>query len=174
MIGFGSSGKVYKGVHKDGKKFAVKLLYGMPGLNDDQFQNEFNYLKRLDHQNIVRLVGRCNETKEKLVNHMGKLVLAEKRYTALCLEYMHNGSLDNYISDEYSGHSWSTRYKIIKGICEGLKYLHEELKPPIYHLDLKPANVLLDKNMLPKISDFGLSKLFGEEQTQIISNDRGT
>ena len=62
-------------------------------------------------------------------------------------------------TDEYNGHDWRIRYGIIKGICNGLKYLHE-LKPSMYHLDLKPANVLLDKNMVPKIADFGLSRLF--------------
>ncbi|KAF7076345.1 hypothetical protein CFC21_081009, partial [Triticum aestivum] len=64
------------------------------------------------------------------------------------------------------GHGWNTRYAIIRGICKGLKYLHEELESPIYHLDLKPANVLLDEDMTPKIADFGLSRFFfGEEQT---------
>jgi serine/threonine protein kinase len=69
-------------------------------------------------------------------------------------------------TDEKSGHGWPTRYAIIKGICEGLEYLHEELKPdPIYHMDLKPANILLDDKMSPKLADFGLSRLFGEDQT---------
>ena len=70
-------------------------------------------------------------------------------------------------TDAFNGHDWLTRYRIIKGICNGLKYLHQELKPPMYHLDLKPANVLLGENMLPKMTDFGLSRLFGEEQTRI-------
>lgn len=63
---------------------------------------------------------------------------------------------------------------LIKGICMGLKYLHEELESPIYHLDLKPANILLDENMMPKIADFGLSRLFGEECTQITKSYFGT
>jgi serine/threonine protein kinase len=79
-----------------------------------------------------------------------------------------------YNTDEYDGLDWHTRYAIIKGICMGLKYLHEELKPPIYHLDLKPANVLLDEKMVPKIADFGLSRLFGEEQTLITKSFMGT
>jgi len=66
------------------------------------------------------------------------------------------------------------RYAIIKGICNGLKYLHEELKSPIYHLDLKPANILMDENMMPKICDFGLSRFFGEESTQITRSCIGT
>jgi serine/threonine protein kinase len=77
-------------------------------------------------------------------------------------------------TDEYHGLDWNTRYTLIKGICNGLKYLHEESQPPIYHLDLKPANILLDENMLPKIADFGLSRLFGEERTQITKASLGT
>ena len=62
--------------------------------------------------------------------------------------------------DESSGFEWFTRYKIIKGICEGLNYLHGGLDKPIFHLDLKPSNILLDDNMVPKIADFGLSRYF--------------
>ena len=79
-----------------------------------------------------------------------------------------------YNTDEYHGLDWDTRYAIIKGICMGLKYLHEELEPPIYHLDLKPTNILLDENMVPKIADFGLSRLFREEQTRITKSSMGT
>ena len=66
-----------------------------------------------------------------------------------------------------SGLGWDTRYKIIEGICYGLHYLHEEWQhsTPIIHMDLKPANILLDDNMVPKIADFGLSRLFSEEKT---------
>ena len=70
------------------------------------------------------------------------------------------------IADASSGLDWDTRYKIIRGICDGLHYLHEEWQAgtPIIHRDLKPANILLDDNMVPKIADFGLSRLFGELQ----------
>jgi serine/threonine protein kinase len=77
-------------------------------------------------------------------------------------------------TDECSGHDWPTRYAIIKGICQGLKYLHEELEPPLYHLDLKPANILLDDKMRPKLADFGLSRFFGQEQAQITESCIGT
>ena len=76
--------------------------------------------------------------------------------------------------DEHHGQDWNTRYVIIKGICNGLKYLHEDLEDPMYHLDLKPANILLDENMEPKIADFGLSRLFGEERTRITTSSIGT
>ncbi|RLN33570.1 hypothetical protein C2845_PM03G28660 [Panicum miliaceum] len=146
----------------------------MPGLEEEQFQNELNNLVRLQHQNIVPFVSYCYEIQKKLVKYSGKLVLADKIYRLLCFEYMQNGNLGKYLSDEHYGLDWHTRYAIIKGICMGLKYLHEELNPPIYHLDLKPANVLLDEKMVPKIADFGLSRLFGEEQTRITKSSMGT
>ncbi|KAG2633801.1 hypothetical protein PVAP13_2NG294900 [Panicum virgatum] len=169
IIGTGAYGQVFLGVHKDGEKIAVKMLYDMPGLEEDQFQNELSNLVRLQHQNIVQVVSYCYEIQKKLVKYNGKYVLADKIYRLLCFEYMQNGNLD-----EYHGLDWHTRYGVIKGICMGLKYLHEELEPPIYHLDLKPTNILLDENMVPKIADFGLSRLFREEQTRITKSSMGT
>ncbi|KAL6599884.1 hypothetical protein ACP70R_045535 [Stipagrostis hirtigluma subsp. patula] len=92
----------------------------------------------------------------------------------LCLEYLPKGSLREHLSDESSGLDWNTRYKIIEGICYGLHYLHTEWKAntPIIHMDLKPPNILLDDNMVPKIADFGLSRLFGEEQTRTCTISR--
>lgn len=69
---------------------------------------------------------------------------------------------------------WHTRFKIIKGICEGLKYMHKDLEKPIYHLDLKPDNILLDKDMDPKIADFGLSRIFGQDITWTTHNAYGS
>uniref|UniRef100_A0A0A9CPN2 Protein kinase domain-containing protein n=1 Tax=Arundo donax TaxID=35708 RepID=A0A0A9CPN2_ARUDO len=150
------------------------MLYDKPGLDDKQFRDEFQNLARLQHQNIVRLVSYSYEIRNKCVNYNGKLVFAEKTYRALCLEYMHNGTLDKYLSDEYNGLDWKMRYAIIKGICKGLNYLHEELESPIYHLDLKPANILLDENMVPRIADFGLARLFVKERTLITETPLGT
>ena len=77
--------------------------------------------------------------------------------------------------EESAGHDWPTRLRIIKGICEGLNYLHgNTLGGPIFHLDLKPENILLDKNMMPKIADFGLSRLFGGTHTHTTRNGTGT
>ncbi|KAM0843777.1 hypothetical protein ACQ4PT_057481 [Festuca glaucescens] len=164
-VGAGSYGSVYKGEHKNGETIAVKLLHYIPGLDDEQFEKEYLNLASLQHKNIVRLVGYCHETRREILPFDGKMVFAEMTKRALCFKYMENGSLDKYLSDEFTGHDWCTRYAIIKGICQGLKYLHEELQSPMYHLDIKPANVLLDDNMVPKLADFGLSRLFSGGKT---------
>ncbi|CAL5051383.1 unnamed protein product [Urochloa decumbens] len=167
IIGYGGYGVVYKGVLDNGEEIAVKKLYNKHlGLEDDkQFTNECTNLMRLQHQNIVRLVGYCHEIAHKVVEYNGQYVYAEVKERALCFEYLQGGSLDKHVSDESCGLDWHTCYKIIKGICEGLHYLHNGSKDPIYHLDLKPANILLDENMVPKIGDFGLSRLFDSTQT---------
>ena len=77
-------------------------------------------------------------------------------------------------ADKFCELDWHTRFKIIKGTCEGLKYIHDDLEEPIYHLDIKPANILLDKEMVPKIADFGLSRIFHEEPTRITNRPYGT
>ncbi|KAM0924348.1 hypothetical protein ACQ4PT_004972 [Festuca glaucescens] len=123
------------------------------------------------HQNVVELVGYCSEEEEELVEVHGKQVTAVRIHLALCFEYVHNGNLEKYISDERMQFDWHTRYKIISGICQGLKYLHDKL---IVHCDLKPSNILLDKNNMAKIADFGISKLFGEENTKKTMSFLGT
>ncbi|KAG2612385.1 hypothetical protein PVAP13_4KG206925 [Panicum virgatum] len=157
-----------QGVLSDGKTIAVKKLNSSsPGVKDRHFENEASHLMRLKHPNVVLLVGWCSETENIYVQYSGKYICAEKSERLLCLEYMPKGSLRGYLSDEASGLGWDTRYKIIEGICYGLHYLHEEWQhsTPIIHMDLKPANILLDDSMVPKIADFGLSRLFSEEKT---------
>nr|XP_051209203.1 probable serine/threonine-protein kinase PBL17 [Lolium perenne] len=174
-LGGGAYGDVYLGERKDGVKIAVKVLKDVLDLNDEQFEKEYRNLAILEHKNVVRLVGSCNETKGEYVPHNGRTVFAEKARRMLCFEYMCNGSLDTFIYDESNACNWHTRYGVIKGICEGLEYLHEKLKPdPMCHLDLKPANILLDENMSPKIADFGVSRLFLEEKTKKTNSGLGT
>lgn len=163
-IGRGGYGEVYKGMH-NGVAIAVKKLHHMPGLDDEQFKKEFNNLMMVHHQNIVALVGYCYEVKHRYIEHNGQYSFAEMAERALCFEYLEGGSLDTHVSDASSGLDWGTRYKIINGICNGLNYLHTGSKDPIYHMDLKPANILLDKDMTPKIGDFGLSRLFASTAT---------
>uniref|UniRef100_A0A453AH44 Protein kinase domain-containing protein n=2 Tax=Aegilops tauschii subsp. strangulata TaxID=200361 RepID=A0A453AH44_AEGTS len=174
-LGQGAYGKVYKGVHENGEKIAVKLLHNnMQVIDDKLFKQEFTNLMMLNHENIIRLVGYCYETQHQHMEFQGKIIFGEMIYKALCFEYMHKGSLQKHLYEETQGLDWDKRYKIIKGTCEGLKYLHEGFKEPIYHLDLKPENILLDEYMMPKLADFGLSKLFGEEQTRVTQSPLGT
>ncbi|WVZ53908.1 hypothetical protein U9M48_004794 [Paspalum notatum var. saurae] len=169
-IGRGGFGVVYKGIEvHSGVVIAVKKLKPILGIQERQFKNEVNHLARVNHENIVKLIGYCDETKERPVydDYRQKYVMAEVQEKLLCYEYLSNGSLDNILRDESGRLDWQKRYKIITGICQGLCHLHEGLdNNPIVHMDLKPSNILLDANMVPKIADFGLSRLFSEEQTR--------
>uniref|UniRef100_A0A452XBN2 non-specific serine/threonine protein kinase n=1 Tax=Aegilops tauschii subsp. strangulata TaxID=200361 RepID=A0A452XBN2_AEGTS len=173
ILGSGGFGTVYKGVYEDGREIAVKVLHNISGVDDKEFHKEFDNLRGLKHPNIVELVGFCHEWEKELAVFEGKQVTAERLCMALCFEYVQKGSLNKLISDENTGFTWHIRYKIIKGICVGLQYLREG-EHPIMHFDLKPDNILLDENMVPKIADFGLSKLFGEENTKKTMSSAGT
>ncbi|KAG2630466.1 protein DA1-related 1-like isoform X2 [Panicum virgatum] len=174
-IGRGGFGVVYKGVLENADVVAVKKLVSMPGVNDVQFENEVYHLMMLKHKNIVRFLGYCFETRHLCILHNGRYCFAEMPEKLLCLEYLPNGSLDRHISDESCGLDWHKRYGIIRGICSGLHYLHEESQTntPIIHLDLKPGNILLTNEMVPRIADFGLSRLFGEQQSHIYATNTG-
>ncbi|VAH72653.1 hypothetical protein VPH35_049971 [Triticum aestivum] len=174
-LGRGTFGIVYKGVYADGAEIAVKVLRNISGgLDDVEFQKEFDNLRGLKHPNIVELVAFCNEIVEEPAEFQGQQITAGRVRTALCFEYVHNGGLNKFISDQYTGLGWPERYKIIRGVCEGLAYLRLEIENPIMHLDLKPENILLNKNMEAKIADFGISKLFGEENTKKTMSVIGT
>ncbi|CAL4988699.1 unnamed protein product [Urochloa decumbens] len=168
-IGSGGFGVVYKGVLPSGDAVAVKKLSDCL-IEDKSFQEEVACLMRTKHRNIVRFLGYCADTQGIMMEHVGRYVLADVRVRLLCFEYIGNGSLHSRLGDEYYELKWHDRYRIIKGVCQGLRYLHEEEN--IVHLDLKPENVLLDHNMVPKISDFGLSRLFNKQQTRIITSNR--
>ncbi|VAI68383.1 unnamed protein product [Triticum turgidum subsp. durum] len=163
--------KFQQGVLDNGEEIAVKKLHHrqMLFITDKQFKNEVINLMRVEHENIVRLVGYCHHTSQIFVEYEGKHVSASVLERAICFEYMQGGSLDDQLSAESCKLDWDKCYKIIKGICEGLHYLHNSVNP-IYHLDLKPANILLDKDMVAKIGDFGLSRLFDSAQTYITAS----
>ncbi|KAF7105537.1 hypothetical protein CFC21_106335 [Triticum aestivum] len=159
-IGQGGFGAVYKGVLRNGIIVAVKRIYVTAHTIDDKlFRREFNSLRKINHQNVVRFLGFCSNTYQTPIQEAGseEINLANVRERLLCFEYISNGSLDKHITDELRGLEWETRYEIIIGICKGLRYLHEETS--IVHMDLKPENILLDGTyLIPKFTDFGLSR----------------
>ncbi|KAF7076755.1 hypothetical protein CFC21_081367 [Triticum aestivum] len=172
ILGEGGFGEVYKGVLSSGSIVAVKKLFDIH-LKEDAFRNEVCYLMGIKHPNVVQLLGYCAESiweTMEFPSGSGKRVFAEKPKRLICFEYVCNKSLDKHISDESSGLDWNTRYEIIKGICNGLHFLHEECR--MVHLDLKPENILMDSTMMPKIADFGLSRIFGEQQSRFFTNNK--
>ncbi|TVT99143.1 hypothetical protein EJB05_55492, partial [Eragrostis curvula] len=166
VVGRGSNGVVYMGILQNGMKIAVKKFLEEKA-DDEQFRNEVMCLVELDHKNVVQLVGICGQSNLRLPLIRGKYIMAERRKRLICFEYLDNKSLDTHISAQSCGLEWCVRYKIIKGVCSGLDYLH--VKCNIVHLDLKPENILLDANFVPKIADFSLSRRFGQQQSQIIT-----
>ncbi|CAM0878364.1 unnamed protein product [Alopecurus aequalis] len=174
ILGRGGFGVVYKGVLENGEVIAVKKFVQAMSSSQEQFENEVNLLRKLEHTNIVRLVGFSYETRPLQKHHEGKFIFAWEIECLLCLEYLPKGSLDKYISGPSSGFDWPTRFKIIEGVSYGLRYLHDQSDGPVIHLDLKPGNILVDENMIPKITDFGLSRLFDQKQTVHTINTRGT
>ncbi|XP_037438967.1 putative receptor-like protein kinase At4g00960 isoform X2 [Triticum dicoccoides] len=171
IIGNGGFARVYKGMLRNGM-IAVKKLLVTIDIDENKFIEEVRCLMNAKHKNIVRFLGYCSESQGEMLNFNGKLVLADLWQRVLCFEYISEGSLEKKINDASCGLEWSKRYEIINGICDGLYYLHQNR---IVHLDLKPANILLDRNMMPKIADFGLSRRLCEGQSKIItSNFTGT
>ncbi|VAH41836.1 unnamed protein product [Triticum turgidum subsp. durum] len=167
QIGIGGFAVVYKGMVGN-EPVAVKRLSRTFDMQENKFHKEVECLMRAKHKNIVRFLGYCSDTQGKIADYEGKLVMADIRNWLLCFEYVPNGSLDKYITDASHGLGWRERYQIIKGICEGLCYLHERR---ILHLDLKPANILIDNHMIPKIADFGLSRCLDKEQTRVFTSN---
>ncbi|THG03019.1 hypothetical protein TEA_013149 [Camellia sinensis var. sinensis] len=158
-LGEGGFGTVFHGTLSDGTKVAVKRLNGF-GHVKQSFLAEVETIGNIHHVNLVRLVGFC----------------AEKSYRLLVYEYMSNGSMDKWIFQRHQELTlgWQSRKKIIMDIAKGLTYLHEECRQKIFHLDIKPQNILLDEHFNAKISDFGLSKLIDKDQSQVVTMMKGT
>ncbi|KAL7185255.1 hypothetical protein ACSBR2_027225 [Camellia fascicularis] len=158
-LGEGGFGSVFQGTLSDGTKVAVKRLHGF-GQVKKSFLAEVETIGSIHQVNLVRLIGFC----------------AEKSYRLLVYEYMSNGSLDTWIFQRHQEQTlaWQSRKKIIMDIAKGLTYLHEECRQKIFHLDIKPQNILLDEDFNAKISDFGLSKLIDKDQSQVVTMMRGT
>ncbi|KAF7040713.1 hypothetical protein CFC21_050598 [Triticum aestivum] len=171
VIGRGGFGVVYLGDIGTGK-VAVKKLSIMQNFSEATFLDEINCLIKAKHTNIVRFLGYCADTYGECVQYEGSLVLSEVPQRLLCFEYVPNGNLQKYLEDKSHKDEWKIRYQMIRGICNGLNYLHDQR---ITHLDLKPDNILLDARMDPKITDFGISRCFDEGITRIYTkNVRGT
>ncbi|XP_039834412.1 cysteine-rich receptor-like protein kinase 29 [Panicum virgatum] len=170
-IGSGGFGHVYWGIYRD-EKIAVKKLYDQnPGFDDAAFKKEFNNSFQLHHPNIVRLVGYCYETREiNMEVRPGDYQFVKRIVRILCYEYCQGGSLDNYINEKFRERDLDTRLKIIRGISEGLNYLHYGQAQHMYHMDLKPENILLDEKNMPKIADFGLSRFLAMTKTHITTS----
>ncbi|OMO76101.1 S-locus glycoprotein [Corchorus capsularis] len=153
-LGEGGFGPVYKGKLQNGNEIAVKRLSSHSGQGMEEFKNEIVLISRLQHRNLVRLLGCCVEGEEKL----------------LIYEYMPNKSLDTFLFDSIRKTQlvWNKRFSIIQGIARGLLYLHRDSFLRVIHRDLKTSNVLLDEDMNPKISDFGLARTF--QKTQDLGN----
>ncbi|KAG7560002.1 Protein kinase domain [Arabidopsis thaliana x Arabidopsis arenosa] len=151
-LGQGGFGTVYKGKLKDGKEIAIKRLSNSSGEGTEEFMNELKLISKLQHRNLVRLLGYCIEGEEKL----------------LIYEFMVNKSLDTFLFDlkKKLEIDWPKRFNIIQGITRGLLYLHHDSFLRVVHHDLKASNILLDEKMNPKISDFGLARKFQGTQNQ--------
>ncbi|XP_062094635.1 probable leucine-rich repeat receptor-like serine/threonine-protein kinase At3g14840 isoform X3 [Humulus lupulus] len=144
-LGQGGFGLVYKG-QLHGKEVAVKRLSSSSSQGYEEFRNEIILISKLQHRNLVKLIGCCIENEEKL----------------LIYEFMLNKSLDTFIFDDRRRVEldWAIRFNIIDGIARGLVYLHRDSSLRVIHRDLKASNILLDEKMTPKISDFGLARIF--------------
>ncbi|KAF8020213.1 hypothetical protein BT93_G0804 [Corymbia citriodora subsp. variegata] len=159
-LGEGGYGYVYKGTLKSGNKVAVKILKQSKAHGQD-FISEVATIGRIHHVNIVQLIGYCFEGSKQ----------------ALVYDFMSNGSLDKHIftKEGYKFLDYKKIYEIALGVAKGIEYLHQGCNMQILHFDIKPHNILLDKNFTPKVSDFGLAKLYPiDHSTVSMTVARGT
>ncbi|XP_028097695.1 rust resistance kinase Lr10-like [Camellia sinensis] len=160
MLGEGGYGSVYKGKLRSGHLVAIKVL-GKPKANGQEFINEVATIGRIHHVNVVQLIGYC----------------AERSKRALIYDFMPKGSLEKYIFSQegYIPLSCKQMYEISLGVARGIEYLHRGCDMQILHFDIKPHNILLDENFTPKVSDFGLAKLYSTDDSIVtLTAARGT
>ncbi|OEL37094.1 Rust resistance kinase Lr10 [Dichanthelium oligosanthes] len=148
-LGQGCYDSVYKGVLLPGDVHVAIKMLGNSKCNGEEFISEVATIGRIHHVNVVRLLGFCSEEMRR----------------ALLYEYVPNGSLDKYIFSSEKRFSWDKLNEIALGIARGINYLHQGCDMHILHFDIKPHNILLDSNFVPKVADFGLAKLFPRDNT---------
>ncbi|XP_068323848.1 G-type lectin S-receptor-like serine/threonine-protein kinase CES101 isoform X2 [Pyrus communis] len=155
-LGQGGFGPVYKGKLVTGQEVAVKRLSKCSGQGTLEFKNELILIYELQHKNLVKLFGFCIHGEERM----------------LIYEYMPNKSLDYFLFDStrVTLLDWKKRFSIIEGIAQGLLYLHKYSRVTVIHRDLKASNILLDENMNPKISDFGMARIFKHNELEANTN----
>ncbi|KAM3369483.1 hypothetical protein ACQJBY_017408 [Aegilops geniculata] len=159
LLGQGGYGSVYKGKLTDGRFVAVKQLSEASHQGKKEFATEIETISRVQHRNLVKLYGCCLEGNKPL----------------LVYECLENGSLDHALFGKgKSSLDWPTRFEICLGVARGLSYLHEESSIRVVHRDIKASNILLDANLNPKISDFGLAKLYDDQKTHVSTKVAGT
>ncbi|XP_060184130.1 cysteine-rich receptor-like protein kinase 43 isoform X2 [Lycium barbarum] len=159
-LGEGGFGPVFKGQLSDGRQIAVKKLSHSSRQGMKEFKNEAKLLARVQHRNVVNLLGYCAHGVEKLIVY----------------EYVANESLDKILfkSAKRDVLNWKQRHDIIIGMARGLLYLHEGSHKCIIHRDIKASNILLDDKWIPKIADFGMARLYPEDQTHVNTRVAGT
>ncbi|XP_062014605.1 probable LRR receptor-like serine/threonine-protein kinase At1g56140 [Rosa rugosa] len=157
-LGEGGYGAVYKGILSEARLVAVKQLSVASHQGKSQFAAEIAAISAVQHRNLVKLFGCCVEGNQRI----------------LVYEYLENKSLDQALFGNSLHLDWHTRFNILLGTARGLAYLHEESRPRIVHRDVKASNILLDADLSPKISDFGLAKLYDDEKTHISTRVAGT
>ncbi|TQD79742.1 hypothetical protein C1H46_034715 [Malus baccata] len=155
-LGRGGFGTVYKGQLPNDQIIAIKRLSRTSGQGVEEFKNEVALIARLQHRNLVKLLGCCIKGEERM----------------LVLEHLPNKSLDSFLIDhrKRSLLDWKKRFEIINGVARGILYLHQDSRLRIIHRDLKTSNILLDSEMNPKISDFGMARIFHGDQLQDKTN----
>ncbi|KAL8531878.1 hypothetical protein ACS0TY_008469 [Phlomoides rotata] len=159
-LGEGGFGPVFQGKLGDGRDIAVKKLSQRSNQGKKEFLNEAKLLSRVQHKNVVNLVGYCVHDTENL----------------LVYEYVVNQSLDKLLFKPEGREllDWKLRHDVITGVAKGLLYLHEQAHCSIIHRDIKCSNILLDEKWVPKIADFGMARLFPEDQTHVQTRIAGT
>ncbi|XP_019086464.1 PREDICTED: cysteine-rich receptor-like protein kinase 19 isoform X4 [Camelina sativa] len=151
-LGQGGFGQVYKGTFPSGVQVAVKRLSKTSGQGEREFEYEVIVVAKLQHRNLVKLLGYCLEGEEKILVYE---FVANKSLRTICVDSTMQIQLD-----------WTRRYKIIGGISRGILYLHQDSRLTIIHRDLKAGNILLDADMNPKVADFGMARIFRMDQTE--------